>query len=920
MAAMQPRRRVATYGKASRKPISGFSPAVADTFTQISLPDDFTNTTKYIPSRRSKEHKHDGIPIASAAKPDPRGSPATPDRILYSPTQAIASTKQRPYVTSGDLATVYDVPSSDDGHDPDLGIGEDKGRKRRKITPKLMSRNVLVPESKALENYSNTKLSYDRGSLKESLKKKSVKGLKDTASYTDGITNHAIVPPSKQRQAKADPQRHKTTLKSLHDNERTTERKQIHSSTAPQEAAGKAKPSRKAIVKTALPWKDPNKSLKRSSRNEESDCTGKTPKLTSLRASHDDNQVRLSPIRDIPPPRTPSRSPDPAIEATTPHQRVLWSMLLPAESGYATPSSLNLPDLRLSDTQAHSPTVEPFPRDTPMADSVSETTTNVTRRKRIIDALQVQEEELDGADSAHEIEPSTEFHDSSEENEADEHCHAATDEGLPSQATTADNEGRSGTLPSGSQKVYSASQPQPTLQGGGLKVTYARQRSYLTEQDLSEAACLGTPELQYPSAPKRNRRPALQDSPPRLQHAQNAHHELDHGTSQGNVLRSIHELREAGGNVRLISEIEGMLDDIADSGTSLSLRRSRLLELTRRLHEAPFRQLFAEQEFELRLFKFIDHHTDPVLKTLVAAATLNLLTGPKPGQALALLIDPLVVDHLVALLDMDKEVTSVTKARALNMSRAAQLELSNYWDELLRSSVWRVEKPGSITPRVLALQCLEYLIRQAREAGHTDRLLPQHALERIIGLLNLPVSVGLSAPRVTPDTNFQLSVSILESCTIVNQLHCGQPVSLGDDSLDAIASLLPSLETRLYDVPEALRALVLRLYLNLTNNSPELCEAFSRPAVLRSILDIIVSHFKLVSNEPALHASHPLRLDILILALGSLINMVEWCAAVPQMMLDLKQDHSDYLEHFVRLFQSSLQTTAEVSEPPRDML
>jgi len=921
MAAMQPRRRVATYGKASRKPISGFSPAVADTFAQISLPDDFTNTTKYIPSRRSKEHKHDGIPIASAAKPDPRGSPATPDRILYSPTQAIAFTKQRPYITSDEAVTVYDVPSSEDGHDPDLGIGEDKGRKRRKITPKLRSRNVLIPESTALEKCSSTKLSHDRGSLKESLKKKSVKGLKDAASSTDRITNHAVVPPTKQRQATADPQRHKPTFKSLQDNERTTERKQIHSSTAPQEAAGKAKPSRKAIVETALPWKDPNKSLKRSSRIEESDYTGKTAKLTSLRASHEDNQVRLSPTRDIPPPRTPSRSPDPAIEATTPHQRALWSMLLPAESGCATPSSLNLPDFRLSDTQAHSPTVKPFPRDTPMADIVYRTTTNVTRRKRIIDALQVQEEELDDADCAHEIEPSTELDDSSEENEADEQYHAATDEGLPSQATTIDNEGPSRTLPSGSLKVYSASQPLRTLQGGGLKVTYARQRSYLTEQDLSEAAVLGATELQYPIASKRNRRPALQDSPPRLQHAQSAHQEPDeHGTSQGTVLRSIHELREAGGNVRLISEIEGMLDDIADCGTSLSLRRSRLLELTRRLQEAPFRQLFAEQEFELRLFNFIDHHTDPVLRTLVAAATLNLLTGPKPGPALSLLIDPLVVDHLVALLDMDKEVTSMTKARALNISRAAQLELGNYWDELLRSSVWRVEKPVSISPRVLALQCLEYLIRQAREAGHTDRLLPQHALEQIIGLLKLPVSVGPSAPRVTPDTNFQLSVSILESCTIVNQLHCGQPAILGDDSLNAVASLLPSLETRFYDVPEALRALVLRLYLNLTNNSPELCEAFSRPAVLRSILDIIVLHFKLVSNEPASQASHPLRLDILILALGSLINMVEWCAAVPQMMLDIQRDHSDYLDHFVRVFQSSLQTTAEVSEPQWDML
>lgn len=911
MAAIQPRRRVATYGKASRKPISGFSPAAADTFARISLPDEFTDTKKYIPLRRSKEYTHDGASLVSAAKSASRGSAEIPDRILYSPTHAIRSTKQKPYVTTSKPATVYDVPSSDDGHDQELGSGEGKGRKRRKITPKLRSRNVMIPEGATPKKNSSTGISDDCGSLKESLKKNSAKGPKDVASYTDRITSHAVGPPTKQRQVKANLQRHRINFKSLHETGMTAERKQMNDSTAPQEAAGKVKPSRKAIVESALPWTDPNKSLKRPSRNEKSDFTGKSPKLTSP-CDHG-RQARLSPTQDIPPPRTPSRSPDPAIGATTPHQRALWSMLLPAEPGCVTPSSLNLPDLRLSDTQAHSPTLKPYTRDSLMADSECVTTTNITRPKRLIDALQVQEEKLDDADFASDIERSTELDDSSEENETEEHYHAAIDEGPPSQVMTIDNEGRSKNLPSGSQKVYSVSQPLPTLQGGGLKVTYARQRSYLTEQDLGEAACFGIAEIQYPVASKRNRRPALRDRAP-LQHAQSAPHELgEHGTSQGPVLRSIHELREAGGNVRLISEIEGMLDDIADIGSSLSLRRSRLLELTKRLQEAPFCQLFVEQEFELRLFNFIDRHTDPVLRTLVAGATLSLLTGSNPGRALSLLIDPLVVDHLVALLDMDEEVASMTKARALNMSRAAQLEFRNYWDELLQSNIWRVEKPVSMTPRVLALQCLEYLIRQARESGHTDQLLNQHAIEQIVGLLNLPVSVGPSTPHGRPDVNFQLSVSILESCTIVNQLHCGQPVSLGDDSVDAMASILPSLETRFSDVPEALRALVLRLYLNLTNNSPELCEAFSRPAILKSILDIIVSHFKLVSDDSASHPSDPLSLDILILALGSLINMSEWCAAVPQLMLDLQQQHREYLDHFVRLFQSSLQKTAEVS-------
>ena len=919
IAAMQPRRRAATYGKASRKPISGLSQVAADAFAQISLPDDFSDsTTKYSSLRGSKRSSHHLKSKAAAATPESEATPESPDRILYSPGQTLASTSQKPRVASNQPGTLYDVPSSDDGLDLESCEHENKGRKRRKITPKLGSRNVLWPEARILRKKSSERLCLDSGFVEESHNEThTVRDWRTGRLRHGGMAQHVVDPPSEQyrTKVKSQPPGNASTLP--HDGRGKAKHKETHRSIELQKAAIEVKPSRKASVEPALPWKDPNQSLKLSSSAEIRRLASEDSKPTSPSESNNDNKMRISPTRDLYQPSTPPRYPKPGFEVTTPHQRDLWSMLLPADTTKSSPSSLNLPNLRLSDTQVQSLYPKSLYRTTSIADVVPGKTANAPRRRRIVDTLQSQEEEPAGADPMLEDGRSGAVDDDSDKDDNHDDHDSTTDESLDSQASTDNSEGRLTTLPTTSQRVFSASQPLPTLQGGSLKITYARQRSYLTESDLSEATALGAPELQYPAIERKNRRVGLRDESPSLQLAQSVNEETDeHGNSQGAALRSIHELREAGGNVRLLSEIEAILDDIEDSGASLSLRRSRLLELTQRLQEAPFRQIFTKQEFELRLFSFFGHNADPILKTLVAAATLELLVGPKSSQVLFHISNPSVVDQFVALLDVDQDVTSMAKARTLNMSRAAHLELKNYWNDLLRSNIWRAKSPASITPRVLALQCLEYIIRQAREVGRADQLLEQHAIKQIVKMLELPVSVNPATEQSTPNADLELAVSILESCTIADQTEYEQSMWAGD-TLDAVVSLLPSLDARFSDVPETLRALVLRLYLNLTNNRPELCEAFSRPDVLRSISEIIISHFKIVSKEPA---SHALRLDSLILALGSLINLAEWCGTVPQMMVDLQHECRSFLDHFVQLFKSSLHKTAEVSEPPSDSL
>ena len=467
----------------------------------------------------------------------------------------------------------------------------------------------------------------------------------------------------------------------------------------------------------------------------------------------------------------------------------------------------------------------------------------------------------------------------------------------------------SGGMHISNSESSSRSQPVPMNQGLGAKATYARQRSYLTEGDINDSA-FDLPILEDSAAIRRSRRGATRDVQARLSHTQSGIGSLAEALdSQGPALRSIHELRKAGGNNRLVSEIEAMIEDVCEEGSSsLSLRRSRLLELSAKLQEPSLRQIFIDHGFDDRLLTRANNNKDVVEDLLLSAIILQLLAGPITTPLLNRINSPPVIQYLIGLLDSGQDTTSTSSARNFNMSKNAHLELKAFCQDFIVSSVWSTVKPQTLTARALALQCLERLVRQTREAGFLDDILPAHGLCRIAQFLEEPL-FGTTLSSLNPPTmEFQLAVSILESCTIANKDGVHDEVWSGR-TLNAVLGLLPILTARFAEISETLRSLALRLYLNLTNNNPKLCEAFSRSDVLQSICDTVIIQFGNVTKSTT---SQALELDSLILSLGSLINLAEWCEAVRNSTLTLPSKDSSYLDQFVDIFTVNSKKTAEV--------
>lgn len=457
--------------------------------------------------------------------------------------------------------------------------------------------------------------------------------------------------------------------------------------------------------------------------------------------------------------------------------------------------------------------------------------------------------------------------------------------------------------------ISGTSHPVPLQQCGALKVTYARERSFLTD-DESQHGILDTVTTSK-LAPDAQRQRRAARAVAISQKLEVLTGDLDEVSDyQGCAMRSIHELREAGGNARVFSEMEAILDDIDEASVSSpTVKRSKLLELAIKLQELSFCRLFGDQGLDQRIFAQVVPTKDLLIDTLVATIVLSLIAGSASTSKLHQIRVSRIISFMVGLLDRNQDLALSFRNCTFNMSRVAQRQFKILWDLLLKSTIWRVGRPTILTPRVISLQCIEYIVRQIRENGCVDTCLSAGDICSIVQLLQVDPSAETQQQQSSFSTELHLSISILESWTICRDPMC-EVTTWTDHTIGIVIGLLSRLDMAKDDVG-TLRTLTLRLYLNMTNNSPELCAAFSKPGVIGSILQIVVSHFQSLS-EATTQEMPEVVLDNLILALGSMINLAEWSDAVRLTVMRAEFMNTCFIDILLKLFLRKQRIAAEV--------
>lgn len=591
---------------------------------------------------------------------------------------------------------------------------------------------------------------------------------------------------------------------------------------------------------------------------------------------------------------------------TTPRQQELWNKLLKDDTEQSISTPLNPAGNAIENRDKNSVQKSGFCAGSSIL--MKPVYNKPHKRRRLVDNLLGEDSDPYYADGSSQVKLDVSFNPRSANSEtgatlyqSDPVSINAKEKGLPDHARV---------LPSHTHQA-------PLNQGGEPKVTYARQRSYLTDDDIGQTGIFDMPIINDLGPGTRKRRQGTSEMKPRfLRQGSPTEDPNDAKESQGSAMRSIHELREAGGNARVYSEMEALLDDIDEANaTSPTIKRSRLLYLAIKLQDPSFCRLFIDQGLDQRLFDYLDSANDILVEALFAAILLRLLATSTFISKLSHIKHSSVKEYLIGLLDKDQDLRSSLSSRTFNLSKATQAEFKNFWDLLLlKSTTWRAGRPSVLTPCVVSLQCLEYLVRYAREMGRVKAVLSQADIRSVVRFLKPDLSSSILQPSPRPTVEMHLSVSILESCTIINSIPCEETPWTGQ-TLDTTVRLLPLLDSWLKEDIGTLRTLTLRLYLNLTNNNPTLCKAFSRPDVIGSMLNIIVSHFQRLSENDMPNKPEVL-LDNLILSLGSMINLAEWCDTVRPLVLRLQSGDTCFLDTLIQLFTSKQKKVAEVRTSP----
>ena len=942
---MAQRRKPTTYGKASRRPMI----AAGAAFAQVATAD----------TPKSQEHLEDRNEFgaftsdylkgagASGTLPEQLGnrvssSGSHPERH----NRLISKHKHSPSLSSSVSSTVdgvFDFPSSDDDTRSKISATDGLARKKRKLTPNLvredpssvfddasLQRHIAAETQRELSptqgSHSNAAHSNGSSSLmafskrqdkersntppKRSWAPKAASSLKENSvpavlPQSVKAKEHITTRPRTIVQAQAI--KHSTALR---------KHQKIKGQISDVVEKKTADPSVKVHVGATNPPKRPCKGQKADQRLSRVDVRPKTPentpKTTLVHRPTFGNGDGNPPAKEIVHPRTPPRSTRTIETATTPRQRELWNRLLLDDVHTSSPSALNLPGLILTDKTK--PLEEP-PTVRKVTWSEDQYATYKPRQKRLVDTLH---------SSAHDLSQSEDdvTDEDSDESSNDDHSRSpqsgssAINDALTVQTSpSAESQSRGQTL---HQHVSSqSSQALPSLLGAGPKVTYARQRSYLTDHDLDEADMISTPVAPAPVSLNGDGRKRFND---RVHGSQSTsiYDDGDCGAaedSQGGTMRSIHELREAGGNVRLVGELEALLDDLEEQKpVPATLLRSRVMDLVAKLQEPSTCRLFVDQGLDTRLLAHVASLGDDLISnSLFTAAILELVSVSTSPPLLAQISDARILNFLTRLLGLDEDLILTSKLRSVNLSKFAQLEYQRLCTLLLKSAAWRAGKPTILSSHILALQCLEYLVRQTREAGSSVEVLSAHAIQRIVATSVPSSSAASLAPSPMLTVNLELAVSILESCTVSNATECQQSLWSGD-TLERVTGLLPLLVSWSDEGCAMSRTLTLRLYLNLTNNNPGLCEDFSTPGIVEALFRIIILNFEKLSDRAVTTIEKVLLLDHLILSLGSFINIAESSDIVRRLTLNLHHGGQSFFDVLLTLFTIKSKSAAEVRQ------
>jgi hypothetical protein len=156
---------------------------------------------------------------------------------------------------------------------------------------------------------------------------------------------------------------------------------------------------------------------------------------------------------------------------------------------------------------------------------------------------------------------------------------------------------------------------------------------------------------------------------------------------------------------------------------------------------------------------------------------------------------------------------------------------------------------------------------------------------------------------------------------VLLETHTTSSSLLRDEHCDALKSL-PALHS-LLQVPDnsdeagqELQNLYIRVILNVTNSSADLCDHYATSPMIEALAEIVMSKFNDLNGDTPSQSEGISSLDTVILTLGALINLTEQSEKSRVMFLNTSRGSESILDQLVHLFLEHVESIAQVCTLP----
>ncbi|KAK0739180.1 wings apart-like protein regulation of heterochromatin-domain-containing protein [Apiosordaria backusii] len=475
--------------------------------------------------------------------------------------------------------------------------------------------------------------------------------------------------------------------------------------------------------------------------------------------------------------------------------------------------------------------------------------------------------------------------------------------------------------PEPADKGRTMARPVLTAKKSGPKFTYSQQRSMLAEEDpLFGSGGLGGGLDDMSSKGALFNIGRLTKSAALSKFAY-----LDEEEELGNsgAVRSIHELRQAGANSRFADEMDDILDRIgAPSAKASSLRKGALLELAQKMKTKEFRRQFRDHSGDGALFQSLGEETDLVCGYSILAIVVTLLAASTSAHLIQQLRSHGFAALLTRLLDQSADITQLAKDRKHNASKSTQTTLGAVKASILELPVWKPSSPTALSPRTLALKCLELLLRESTQVSEDEFFSPA-----ITDLLFSYLADGTSNsdcwnfPNHQDSWDFALSLHVVEGLSI-DAMQSRLSSKWTRKYAPIMADLLDTALSRPIDKYDELESLTLRTSINITNHNPDACQLFVDRRLLGRLAESACGAFSMVMNSMKVEAFLSKVLDSLIIMLGVMINFCVYYPPASETLADEKGGNATTspLNQLIRVFADNHLKTADADSMEKTQL